>query len=273
MSWLLGAAAVVAAVQLFTAADAFGFHLDPLPAPDPPLVTCQDQQYALCAAASCFVYNGVAYCKCDILKGNSISLRLSFTNTSTGKEETVCDVNQQGKKNGYMMSTFSLPTDVLKGGPAAVYTCPGSANAGSGVIAPVAYGQCDGGICFKSTTNKTFPGFAGQLENDEIICSCPISTAATKGSSSAFGYQIFGAYHPDAPRGHRCEASACASCSVPSPTANGSTIQVGSPTGGGRLFTLRLDGPPVPDINECLCACTTAQDGSTSCTVKRDTTP
>jgi hypothetical protein len=31
-------------------------------------------------------------------------------------ERNVCDVNQQGKKNGYMMSTFSLPNDVKKGG-------------------------------------------------------------------------------------------------------------------------------------------------------------
>ena len=28
--------------------------------------------------ASCSVYDGVAYCKCDILKGDSISLQLSF---------------------------------------------------------------------------------------------------------------------------------------------------------------------------------------------------
>jgi hypothetical protein len=34
-------------------------------------------------------------------------------------------------------------------------------NARGGVLAPGAYGQCDGGICFKSTTGKRFPGFNG----------------------------------------------------------------------------------------------------------------
>ncbi len=154
MRWFLNAMSIMAAVQLFTAVSAFGFHLDPSLDLEPPFVICEDQQYALCAAAICFVYNGLAYCKCDILKGDSISLQLSYS-SPTG-ERNVCDVNQQGKKNGYMVSTFSLPNDVKKGGKAAVYTCPGSADAGSGVVAPVAYGQCDGGICFKSTRGKGF---------------------------------------------------------------------------------------------------------------------
>jgi hypothetical protein len=60
----------------------------------------------------------------------------------------------------------------------------------------------DFGICFTSTTSKTFPGFEGKLHK-ETICSCPISTRRV-----AFGYQVFGPYHPNAPAGHRCEASA-----------------------------------------------------------------
>ncbi len=120
--WLLGATSTMVAVQLLTAASAFGFHLDPSLDPEPPFVVCQDQQYALCAAASCFVYDGVSYCKCAILKGDSISLQLSFS-SRTG-EQNVCDVNRKGKVNGYMVSTFSLPSDVLKGGRAAVYTLP-----------------------------------------------------------------------------------------------------------------------------------------------------
>jgi hypothetical protein len=269
--WFLGATYTMAAVQLLTAVSAFGFHLDPSLDPEPPFVVCQDQQYALCAAASCFVYDGAAYCKCDILKGDSISLQLSFS--SPAGERNVCDVNQQGKTNGYMVSTFSLPSDVLKGGSAAVYTCPGPDNARGGVVAPVAYGQCDGGMCFKSTKHSRFPGFEVRLQRDEIICSCPISTEATPGSTNSFGYQVFGPYHPQAPKGSRCEANACASCSVPAPTSNGSTIPVGAPTGGGKFLTLKLDGPPLPDINECLCTCTTGADGSTSCTVGEDTTP
>lgn len=268
--WLLGVMSTMAAIQLLTAVYAFGFHLDPSLDPEPPFVVCQDQQYALCMGASCFVYDGVAYCKCDILQGDSISLQLSFS-SRTG-ERNVCDVNQQGKGNGYMVSTFSLPSDVLKGGREAVYTCPGPDNARGGVVAPVAYGQCDGGMCFKSTTHKRFPGFERRLQDDEIICSCPIATASTQGSTSSFGYQIFGKYHPKAPPGRRCDADACASCSVPSPTANGSTLPVGAPTGVGKFLTLKLDGS-IPDVNECLCTCTTGPDGSTSCTVGEDTTP
>jgi len=267
---LLGMTVTMAAVPLLTAGAALAFHLDPALDPEPPFVVCQNQQYALCAAASCFVYNGVAYCQCDILKGDSISLQLSFS--SPRGEQNVCDVNQQGKTNGYMVSTFSPPSDILKGGQEAVYTCPGPANAGDGVPAPVAYGQCDGGICFKSTRNQSFPGFAGRLRQDEIICSCPITTA-TPGSTDRFGYQVIGPYDPQALPGSRCEASACASCSVPAPTANGSTLLVGSPTGTGKFLTLKLDGPPVPEINECLCTCTIRTDGSTSCTVGEDTTP
>ena len=273
MCWLLKATSVMVAVQLFTAVSAFGFHLDPSLDPEPPFVICKKQRYALCAAASCFVYDGVAYCKCDILRGDSISLQLSYS--SPVGEQNVCDVNRQGKTNGYMVSTFSLPNDVTKGGRAAVYTCPGSADAGSGVIAPVAYGQCDGGICFKSSTGQRFPGFAGRLDDDEIICSCPISSGSTPGSSDSFGYQVFGPYHPTAPKGSRCDASACASCSVPNPTANGTTLSVGAATGVPKFLALQLDGPPLPDINECLCTCTQAPGpaGSISCTVAEDTTP
>ncbi|HVB79757.1 MAG TPA: hypothetical protein VNE82_07365 [Candidatus Binataceae bacterium] len=260
-------------VQLFAAVSAFGFHQDSSADFEPPFVICENQQYALCAEASCFVYDGLAYCECDILKGNSISLQLDYS--SPVGEQNVCDVNRQGKTNGYMVSTFSLPDDVQKGGSAAVYTCPGSADAGSGVSAPVAYGQCDGGICFKSSTGHRFPGFAGRVRDDQIICSCPISTGATPGSSDSFGYQVFGPYHPNAPTGSRCDASACAACSVSNPTANGTTLPVGAPTGSGKFLALRLDGPPLPDLNECLCTCAQAPglDGGVSCTVADDTTP
>lgn len=233
-----------------------------------PFVVCEDQTYALCAAAQCFVYNGLAYCKCDVLRGNSISLQLDFE-TSTG-EQNVCDVNQEGRRNGYMVSTFSLPANTVRGGHGAVYTCPGRANAEGGVAAPVAYGQCDGGMCFKSTIYKRFPGFERPLQLDEIICSCPISTASTPGSTSPRGYQVFGPYFPDAIAGRRCDASACASCSVPDPTANGSTIPVGAPTGSAELLTALLDGLPLPDLNRCACKCATATDGTTSCTLAED---
>ena len=273
MRWLFKATFVIAVLQLLTALPAFGFHLDPPLDPQTPFVVCQNQKYALCAEASCFVYDGVAYCKCDIKNGDSISLQLSYL-SPTGTRN-VCDVNRQGTKNGYMVSTFSFPKDVKKGGPAAVYTCPGTDDEGSGVVAPVAYGQCDGGFCFKSSRGQRIPGFTGRLKGNEIICSCPVSTEATAGSTDSFGYQVFGPYHPGAPKGSRCDASACAACSVPNPTANGAAIQVGAPTGAAKFLTLNLDGPPVPDINECLCTCTppASPGGSISCTVGTDMTP
>ena len=238
-----------------------------LPAPalaaDPPFKVCRDQQYALCAAASCFVYDGVAYCECDVLQGDSISLQLGFTGPAG--ERDVCDVNRQGRANGYMVSTFSLPAAAVEGGSAAVYTCPGAQNAAGGVAAPVAYAQCDGGICFRSTSRNRFPGFARALEKDEIICSCPISSASTPGATNALGYQVFGPYPPQAPPGSRCDASGCAVCSVAAPTGNGSTIPVGAATGVGRFLTVRLDGPPFPAVNECACACATATGGGVTC--------
>jgi hypothetical protein len=196
---------ILVTILIATAMLAFGSDADlALDDPDPPFVICDHQRYALCAEASCFVYNGVAYCKCDVMNGDSISLQLSYTSATV--EENVCDVNRQGRPNGYMISTYSLPKDAEKGGTAAAYTCPGSANVGTGVIAPIAYGQCDGGLCFESTRGQRIPGFTGHLRARQIICSCPISTDATAGSSDSLGYQVFGPYHPDAPIGSRCDA-------------------------------------------------------------------
>ena len=268
--WLFKAAPILAAIQLFTAVSVFGADtVKPLD-PNPPFVICKKQRYALCAAADCFVYNQVAYCKCDVRNGDSISLQLSYS--SPVGDRNVCDVNRQGKLNGYMVSTYSLPPDVVKGGSAAVYTCPGTDDAGTGVVAPVAYGQCDGAICFESSRGRRFPGFDAHLRNREIMCSCPVSTDATPGSSDPLGYQIFGPYHPSAPPGTRCDASACAPCSVPNPTANGAALKVGAPTGAGTFLTARLYKPPVPDLNECLCTCTTTS-GVTTCTGVQDQTP
>ena len=170
MRSLLRLIAVLAALQAYAAIPAFAFHLDPPLSPEPPLVICNDQRYALCAEATCFVFDGVAYCKCEIENGNSISLQLSYS-TPTG-QQNVCDANRQGRANGYMISTFSLPTNVIKGGSAAVYTCPGSADAGSGVVAPVAYGQCDGGFCFKSTKGQRIPGYRPpETRRDHLLLS------------------------------------------------------------------------------------------------------
>src|SRR5436309_11517107 len=98
----VAAVSAMVATQLFAAVPAVPFHQDPPLDPEPPFVICENQRYALCAAASCFVYNGVAYCECDVLKGDSISLQLDFS-TGTG-QENVCDVNVQARTNGFMRS-------------------------------------------------------------------------------------------------------------------------------------------------------------------------
>ena len=99
--------------------------------PDPPFVVCHDQSYALCATANCTVYNGVAYCRCDVLTGDSISLQFAIP-TPTG-EANVCDVMAQGTTLGFLVSTYSYPADAAKGGSLAIYTCPGTDNAAGGV--------------------------------------------------------------------------------------------------------------------------------------------
>ena len=142
---------------------------------------CHDQTYALCAVASCFVLNQVAYCKCDVKSGDSISLPFKFD-----KGEDVCTVNAEGADNGYMVSTFSLPPSVVApGGDTALYNCPAATSDG-------AYAQCDGGLCFTSTEGGSFPGFDKPLKKGEIVCSCPITVANP--STAKIGYQIAGPY-------------------------------------------------------------------------------
>jgi len=87
-----------------------------------------------------------------------------------------------------MISTYGLPESIASPqGGGAVYTCSGE---GSG-----AYAQCDGGICFRSTEDTTFPGFDKPVRKGQIICSCPITQA--KPGEDAQGYQILGPYPCD----------------------------------------------------------------------------
>ena len=88
---------------------------------DKPII-CDNQTYALCAGASCFVFNNVAYCSCTVHTGRSISSPFKY---GPGGTSNICTVNGQGPGNGYMASTFSLP-DSLKAprGRQALYKCP-----------------------------------------------------------------------------------------------------------------------------------------------------
>ena len=190
---------------------------------------CKDQTYALCATASCFVFNDLAYCTCDVKRGDSISLPFRYD-----RNKDVCTVNAEGVGNGYMVSTFSLDQAVVAPrGDMAIYTCPAKTATG-------AYAQCDGGLCFRSTQGQDFPGSDKPLKPDQIICSCPITVADPP---APVGYQIAGPYP--------CRRSFFDNCS--SKVANldtGATIYVGAPTGTARLLTRLLDGS-VPPLNSC----------------------
>ena len=190
---------------------------------------CKDQTYALCATASCFVFNDLAYCTCDVKQGDSISLPFRYD-----RNKDVCTVNAEGVGNGYMVSTFSLDQAVVAPrGDMAIYTCPAKTATG-------AYAQCDGGLCFRSTQGQDFPGSDKPLKPDQIICSCPITVADPP---APVGYQIAGPYP--------CRRSFFNNCS--SKVANldtGATIYVGAPTGTARLLTRLLDGS-VPPLNTC----------------------
>lgn len=190
---------------------------------------CENQTYALCASAKCSVLNDVAYCRCDIKHGDSISLPLQYA-----PNKDVCTANAAGVTNGYMVSTFSLPPSVVSGiGRKALYNCPGSTSNG-------AYAQCDGGFCFKSTKGQHFPGLPAELTQDEIICSCPITVAVPP---VKIGFQIAGPYP--------CQSSFFANCNSPPATGKtGSIIYVGAPTGVPRLLARELNGS-VPPLNVC----------------------
>ena len=189
--------------------------------------------HALCATASCFVFNGLAYCKCDVAEGDSISLPFEFDERLPGlgsSGQDICTVNADGVDNGYMASTYSLPPSVLQsGGDQALYTCPP-------VVSDGAYAQCDGGICFTSSEGQSFPGFDEPLTKNQIICSCPAATGK-------LGYQIVGPFP--------CQNSFFQNCkSATANTNTGSTIYVGAPIGSARFLTRRLYGM-VPPLNEC----------------------
>ena len=192
-------------------------------------VICSDQTYALCAVASCFVMDGLAYCQCQVQSGDSISLSFTY-----GDNQNVCSVNAAGVENGYMVSTFSVPDSVVApDGDQALYACPANSSG--------TYAQCDGGLCFTSTAGKASPGFNRPLTDNEIICACPITVADP--ATAKVGYQIAGPYP--------CQKSFFKNCKrVIANTKTGSQIYVGAPTGTARLLAGALNGS-VPPLNQC----------------------
>jgi hypothetical protein len=207
-----------------------------------PTTILKTQNYALCAGAVSFVFDNVAYAKCQIKNGNSVSLTLSYPPvTLPGQPSVIIDaagniqtVNAEGNKQGaFMASTYSPPIEATSPPPVgteAIYTCT-AGSAGS-------YAQCDGGICFKNTAGKSFPGL-GMVSSSEIVCSCPVETP---GQSAFSGYQVIGPY-PCLPRTNYnllCNA----------PARNGSTLYIGAPIGVYKALALALNNIPA-NFNEC----------------------
>jgi hypothetical protein len=114
---------------------------------------------------------------------------------------------------------------------------------------PQTYGaQCDGGLCFKSTQGKDFPGL-GQINDDEIVCSCPPSL------SKSPGFQIAGPWHckpgDDNENNQCCDQNYYkAMCGVTSVTDTGTVLAVSAPIGVAKMLSTVLDGKP-PQFNTC----------------------
>jgi len=208
------------------------------------------QRFALCATAMCWTLDGVSYCKCDIKDEESISLPFSYYEGGTMKN--VCDLLVQGSTNGFTISTYATPPQALKGydprvqreGPAkALYTCdqPGYSTR------PAYSAQCDGGVCFNSTTNTDFPGL-GHVGPNQIVCSCPPTP-----NQKAF--QIAGPWNC-APGETNVDNKCCdkafykSFCGVRSIKRTGTIMSVGSPVGSAVVLSTLLDGQP-PLINAC----------------------
>lgn len=189
-------------------------------------VICSNQTYGLCAGASCFVFNDVAYCSCDVKKGRSISSPFPYDDN-----KDICSLNAEGASNGYMASTFSTPKSILAPyGKQAVYVCPRSSRA--------AYAKCDGGVCFTSTSGHTFPGSDKSLGQDQVICSCPIENATARQ-----GLEIIGPYPCQKDFFKLCDSDVATG-------ANGSTLYDGTSIGSTLIGATILDGR-IPHLNVC----------------------
>lgn len=216
-----------------------------------PTAGAPSDEFALCATALCWALDGVSYCKCDIKNGQeSISLPFSFTEGSTLKN--VCDLLTQGTTNGFTISTYATPPQALQGynqaterdgPPMALYNCDKM-----GYKQKPAYSaQCDGGVCFKSTTNSDFPGL-GHIGPDKIVCSCPPS-------ANKKPFQIAGPWNCR-PGEENTNNQCCDKdfyntyCGIRSIKRTGTMMAVGSPMGSAVALSILLDGVP-PSINTC----------------------
>ena len=194
-------------------------------------VVLENQNYALCAGAQSVNFDEITYATCSIIKnGNSISEEQSYPFPSVPPSgKNINTVNQGAPTNGYMVSTYSPPAGVTSpNGNLALYTCDGGGS----------YAQCDGGICFTSTTGKSSPLW-GAVSSNQIVCSCPITTTKTS-------FQVFGPNPcPKKPRDY----DAICATNV-SKVNNGATIYIGSPSGYPEKLAACLTGTS-QNFNTC----------------------
>lgn len=181
-----------------------------------------NQTYALCAGAQSVNFGQITYAKCKIMpNGTSVSKLEAYPYPPTGTfpNQTIMGgtpvgnivaVNQLGANQSYMVSTYSAPAN----GATKLYTCQGGS-----------YAQCDGGLCFKNTSGKKKNPLWGDVASDQIICSCPVTTAK-------FPYQVFG---PASCPTTAAAYDAVCGASV-SNANNGAVIYIGSVVNGPDLL-------------------------------------
>ena len=194
-------------------------------------VILRNQPYALCAGAQAVNFNEITYANCARLRGNSISLQQNFP-SAPGHDDPgdIATVNEGApSRGGYIVSTYSPPAGSTNpAGDLAVYSCQGGS-----------YAQCDGGLCFTSTTEKTSPLW-GDVSHSQIVCSCPIRT-------SAIPFEVMGPFP--------CPTTAAEFDSVcgsnVSAANNGATIFIGAPFRDGyEKLSECLTGQP-QTFNTC----------------------
>jgi hypothetical protein len=116
----------------------------------------------------------------------------------------VATVNSVGISTGdYIVSTYSPPNP----SEFALYDCRKQGS----------FAQCNGGICSTDSIGKNFPGL-GVLTQDEIVCSCPISSSTV--------YNVWGP--SECPTSKQAYEAVCAAGSKKVTSADGYSLHVGS---------------------------------------------
>ena len=187
---------------------------------------CRDQTYALCAAARCNVFDGVAYCQCDVKHGDSISLPFAM-----GKDEDVCSINAAGAANKYMISTYSLPgRSPLRRGAAR----PTPARPTRAAPTRSATADCASGAPRRRRSRAS----TSQCRKDKSSVPAQSRRAAPPADIKSSGHT---------------PATSPSSNTAKATTANsktGSTIYVGAPIGTAAGLAVQLNGK-APPLNEC----------------------